>query len=269
MKKLLALLLFILSPTLLWSQNLILNPGCDDTLIAGEIPYWTEITGNQWTQRSASPAPYAGASYFFPGAVLVGELGQIIDISSDSIEIDNGSKYYYFTGYVRSYSQSPSDESDIYIRFTNLSDSILMDYIMGPYRQTVTWLRVDTVLIVPPLSRNIDLRLHSVRYNGSNNDGYYDELYLGETPLVGIPETPDNQDLIIYPNPANSFLNVKTPLATGDNHLLIFSLDGKQLLQLPVTESITMVDISTLPPGLYIVRQLNSTGIVTGKLIKQ
>lgn len=270
MKKL-CLLLFVACITAfqVTAQNLILNPGCDDTLVAGEIPSWTEITGDKWTQRSENPTPYAGTSYFFAGAVSVGELGQIVDISSDSAEIDNGSKYYYFTGYVRSYSQSPSDESDIYIRFTDHTGALLADHILGPYRQTATWLRIDTVFTAPPLSRNIDLRLHAVRYNGSNNDGYFDELYLGETPLVGIPEISRVENLVIYPNPAHGLLTIKASGVKGNSCLSVCNLSGRQLIFLKLTASETGIDISTLPRGVYVVRVQNEKMIEVGKIIKE
>ena len=251
------------------AQNLILNPGCDDTLVAGKIPSWTEITGNKWTQRSENPSPYAGTSYFYAGAVSVGELGQIIDISSDSIGIDLGIKYYYFTGYVRAYSQSPADESDIYIRFTDHSGNLLADHILGPYRQTATWLRIDTVFTAPPLSRKIDLRLHAVRYNGSNNDGYFDELYLGETPLVGIPEITRPRDFLIYPNPTQGQLTIKTSPAAGSSLTSICDLGGRQLILVRMTASETVIDISTLPRGVYVVKVWNERGVFAEKLIKQ
>lgn len=251
------------------AQNLILNPGCDDTLVAGKIPSWTEITGNKWTQRSENPDPYAGTSYFYAGAVSVGELGQVIDVSSDSIGIDLGTKYYYFTGYVRAYSQSPADESDIYIRFTDHSGTLLADHILGPYRQTATWLRIDTVFTAPPLSRKIDLRLHAVRYNGSNNDGYFDELYLGETPLVGIPEIARAGDLLVYPNPSQGQLTIKTSPEAGSSLISVCDLGGRQLIPVQMTEPEMVIDISTLPRGVYVVRVWDERGVFVEKLIKQ
>ena len=193
----------------LQAQNLILNPGCDDTLISEKIPHWQEITGNTWTQRCTNPDAYGGTCYFYAGAVATGELGQLIDVSNDSSEIDNGTKIYYFTGHVRAYSQSPADESIILIYFRNSVDTLLTSYIFGPYTQSQTWLRIDSVLSAPPGSREIDIRLRSVRHNGTNNDGYYDELYLGNSPLVGMHEAPIHFAFSTYPNPSNGQFTIE------------------------------------------------------------
>ena len=61
MKKILLLLICACSfSSALQAQNIILNPGCDDTLIDGEIPYWQEIMGDSWTRRAVDPDPFAG-----------------------------------------------------------------------------------------------------------------------------------------------------------------------------------------------------------------
>lgn len=85
----LIILLVLLTSVHLQSQNLILNHSCDDTLINGKIPYWQEIVGTVWTQRSATPSPLPqnGIFYFYGGHISVAELSQVVDISSDSMLI--------------------------------------------------------------------------------------------------------------------------------------------------------------------------------------
>jgi len=251
------------------AQNLILNPGCEDTLIDGNIPHWLEISGTNWTQRNASPEPQAGSSYFFPGIAATAELGQVIDVSNDSVEIDNGTKMYYFTGYVRAYSQSPPDESNIFIYFRNEGDSILTSFILGPYTQTQTWLRIDTALSAPPGARKIDLRLHSVRHNGSNNDGYYDELYLGNSPLVGIPEFNRHGNFTTYPNPSAGLITIIMPGLFLESQLSILNCNGQKLIQRQVTETSMEIDIRSLPPGVYFVKVQNEKTSIIEKVIKE
>ena len=239
MKKISLFLIILITTTLsLQAQNLILNPGCEDTLIGGNIPHWLELTGTNWTQRYASPEPQAGTSYFFPGVAATAELGQIIDVANDSAAIDNGTKIYYFTGYVRAYEQSPPDESNIFIHFRNGADILLTSFLFGPYTQTDTWLRIDSALSAPPGARKIDIRLHSVRHNGSNNDGYYDELYLGNFPLVDMPEVLQKQDFIIYPNPSPGQFTFE------------FSLKQQSMVNLVVLNSLGQVMV-TLAESIY------------------
>jgi hypothetical protein len=234
----LILALVVTIPFSIQAQNLILNPGCEDTLIGGNIPHWLELAGANWTQRNASPEPQAGTSYFFPGVAATAELGQVIDVANDSAAIDNGTKIYYFTGYVRAYEQSPPDESNIFIYFRNGGDSILTSFILGPYTQTQTWLRIDSALSAPPGSREVDIRLHSVRHNGSNNDGYYDELYLGNSPLVEVPEVARKQDFLIYPNPSHGQFTFE------------FSLSKQSDVKLVLLNSLGQV-AATLADGIY------------------
>jgi len=267
MKKFIYLIVIVLSILLSANaQNLILNPSCDDSLVGGNIPHWQEISGNDWTQRCANPNAFAGLCYFFPEAVPIGELGQVIDISSDSIEIDNGNKDYFFTGYVRAYEQSPSDESNIFIQFRNSLDTLLTTFTFGSYNQTEIWLCIDSTLLAPIGSRKINLRLHSIRYNGTNNDGYYDELYLGNTPLIVVKEINKSNTFSIYPNPTSTTITMGS---TTKGQCTILSINGKQLLQQKIAEPITTVDISNLPCGVYFVKVVEEKGVQLGKFVKQ
>jgi len=76
------------------SQNLIQNPSCEDDLVDGEIPYWTEAVGISWTQRTANPDPYEGIAYFFAGAEANAELSQIVDVSNLAAAIDSGTQQF-------------------------------------------------------------------------------------------------------------------------------------------------------------------------------
>lgn len=269
MKKIYTLLpVLIFSSLTLSAQNLVLNPGCDDTLVEGEIPGWTELAGNSWTQRCSSPDAFGGSCYFFPGAAATAELRQIIDVSDDSATIDNGTKIYYFTAYVRAYAQSPADESNIFIHFMNANNTLLTSFDFGPYTQAQTWLRIDSALSAPPGARKIDIRLHSVRHNGTNNDGYYDELYLGNTPLVGIPEVEHPINFSIYPNPSDEFITISISGIFLKSELLILNISGQQLIRHQITAPHSDIGISTLPPGVYFVRLQNEMSVETGKMIK-
>ena len=257
----------------LQALNLILNPGCEDTLIDGNIPYWQEISGTNWTQRTASPEPHAGSSYFFPGVAATAELGQLINVSNDLVEIDQGIKMYYFTGHVRAYSQTPSDESNIFIYFRNEGDSILNSVTLGPYTQTQTWLRIDTALSAPPGARNIDIRLHSVRHNGSNNDGYYDELYLGNYPLVGLQEIVMVAEFLVYPNPSPGQFIFKFTLQQQSRFtIVVFNSLGKAvetIADCAHAKGIHEViwNACDQPDGIYFYRLQAGTQTASGKII--
>jgi hypothetical protein len=72
--------------------------------------------------------------------------------------------------------------------------------------------------------------------------------------------------LTLYPNPASTEITIETP-ATGQ--LSILNLNGQPLITSQVKEAKTVVDISTLPSGIYVVKVVGEKGVQLGKFIKQ
>ncbi len=245
------------------SQNLIFNPGCEDTLINGEIPHWTEVLGNNWTQRTAGPEPYEGLAYFFPGVAAVAELQQDVDVSNYKYTIDDSTQQFIFEGYVRAYSQSPADQSRIILQFLDsLKITEIDSFDSGDYSNTTEWVPITDTTIAPPQTRYIRIRLISTRRNGSNNDGYYDGLSLMAASPVGIRQEKYNlvENLILlqnYPNPFNPFTNIefqipKTELVS----LKIYDILGRDIATL-LNENLAtgwhevQWDASNVPSGIY------------------
>ena len=164
--------------TNLAGQNLIVNP-------SAELPPttfgWTQVSGN-WQQRSSSPSPQHLANYFFAGASANAELYQNVDVSNNAVNIDNGIAKYYFQAYLRSFAQTPTDESKVMLEFQNAAGLTLSTYDTGFSSQTNNWIPFIDSILAPPLTRNIRVKLIAVRNNGSNNDGYIDNLMLTTTP---------------------------------------------------------------------------------------
>ncbi|MCK4654909.1 MAG: hypothetical protein KAU01_10745 [Candidatus Cloacimonetes bacterium] len=178
----------------LFSQNLILNPGCEEPLISGEILDWQEIVGSNWTRRGGDPIPYEGGWYFFAGECNYGHLRQDVDVSYYSEAIDNNLQYFYFEGYVRSYNQSPEDDSRIVLEYLNFDTTIVLTtFDSGLYNNTTTWIQVTDNRLAPPDTRYIRINLHSYRNYGTNNDGYFDALLLQAVN----PEIPENISILI------------------------------------------------------------------------
>jgi hypothetical protein len=86
--------------------------------------------------------------------------------------------------------------------------------------------------------------------------------------LAGIDDNKKTSDsfLQLFPNPASHMIMIYSPL-TG--LLGIFNLSGQQVLQQNITDPATKLDISTLPPGVYIVRLVGKEGVEMGKFVKQ
>ena len=160
------------------SQNLIQNPSCEDDLVDGEIPYWTEAVGISWTQRTANPDPYEGIAYFFAGAEANAELSQIVDVSNLAAAIDSGTQQFTFKSYVRSYNQSPADSSKIILEYLDDTQAKMQEFDSGEIKNITSWQLVSDSRFAPMGTRWIRIRLISIRNLGTNNDGYYDALSL-------------------------------------------------------------------------------------------
>ncbi len=251
----------ILSPV--YGQNLIANPGCEDTLVSGEIPYWTEILGSNWTQRSSNPFPFEGGAYFFPGVASVAELQQEVDVSNYSSFIDAGVQQFIFEGYVRSYNQSPADETQIILEYLDSAKSVKLDSIdLGKHSNTSDWKLISDSTIAPTNTRYIRIRLISTRHAGSNNDGYYDALSLipNLTTNINLEEDYVPKEFTLlqnYPNPFNPTTKIRwqSPISSHQT-LKIYDLLGREVATLvnefkPAGSYEINFDASNLSSGVY------------------
>ena len=85
--------------------------------------------------------------------------------------------------------------------------------------------------------------------------------------LVPVEEPPAPQtEFSIYPNPASTHITVETQVPS---QLSILNLNGLELLKQPITEPKTIIDISSLPNGVYFVRVMGEKTVRVGKFIKQ
>lgn len=104
-----------------------------------------------------------------------------------------------------------------------------------------------------------------------NENGCFGELDCSDNLITSISNPISSSDnLIIYPNPANSLLHIDVDNVVADSNVEILSIEGKVVLRSPLNELRSSFDISNLPVGLFFVR-LNDgiLNIETKKLIIQ
>jgi len=70
----------------------------------------------------------------------------------------------------------------------------------------------------------------------------------------------------ISPNPASTHITIETPY---QGQISIFNLHGQELICRQITESKTVIDISTLPSGVYLVKVTGERAVQVGKFVKQ
>ncbi len=167
--------------------NLITNGSNDAALVAGQITGWTEVVGTAWTQRSASPDAFDGTHYFFAGGGADGTLRQVVDVSSLAAGIDSGQLAFDFSGFVRTFEQTPSDTARIVVQFLSASNGVLDTFDSGAIVNSLAWQEVEFSSVAQASTRFVQIDLLSHRNSGSNNDGYFDALSLNARALT-VPE---------------------------------------------------------------------------------
>lgn len=121
------------------------------------------------------------------------------------------------------------------------------------------------------------IEIGGVTYNcPSNNIDGDVRPFAGGVPEIGADElrtaagteTYRTAEVTIYPNPATDEIAVSVPWP-GNYMLEIFSLNGDKLLEKQITDTVTHLNISTLPWGVYVVRVQDERGMRVAKFVKQ
>lgn len=90
----------------------------------------------------------------------------------------------------------------------------------------------------------------------------YDSVY------AGISE-PQVSTFSVYPNPATDKITLETTGTIEGCKLVLINVAGQELISQQVSERKTVIDITTLPSGVYFVRLTNERMVKVGKIIKQ
>ena len=76
-------------------------------------------------------------------------------------------------------------------------------------------------------------------------------------------------ELNIYPNPANSMITIKTNEIIDEADLILYNLKGQELLKYKIKNSnVTIMDITNLSHGIYLLRLKNDSLFKIGKIMK-
>lgn len=72
----------------------------------------------------------------------------------------------------------------------------------------------------------------------------------------------------VYPNPVNDVLQVQLAATTQSSSINVYDMSGRNVLVYNSVGSISMLDVSSLPPGVYILEVHTDKGISRKKVIK-
>jgi hypothetical protein len=159
-------------------NQMLLNPGAEKSNPNGQLSGWKALSGT-WGPRRSDPAPAAGTAYFCAGKGPRGELVQLVDLREISEIVDANKLKFTFQGKFRSYSARRADTAEAVVEFWNHSPEVLLaSKSTGPVSSMRGWETKALSDAIPANTRYIRIRLVSVRHDGENNDGYFDDLSL-------------------------------------------------------------------------------------------
>jgi serine/threonine protein kinase len=157
--------------------QLLQNGGCEQIGHSDQVPHWVAIRGG-FTRREQNPTAREGKFYFAPLPVAVAEIEQTVSIASLASPIDANRLDLRFRGNVRSYKQARPDEATVIVELLDADGQVLESFNSGIVPSTDAWKFVSDARPIPPGTRSVKMRLISTRHEGTNNDGYFDDLSL-------------------------------------------------------------------------------------------
>jgi hypothetical protein len=83
---------------------------------------------------------------------------------------------------------------------------------------------------------------------------------------VGVNEL--MEQIEIFPNPTNGFIQINADLG-GRKELTVMTISGQTVLKDSFLNKKKTLDLSSLPPGMYLVKITSKDGNVTQRIIKE
>ena len=90
----------------------------------------------------------------------------------------------------------------------------------------------------------------------------------GSCQSLSIKEESPFNGLFVYPNPTKNLLHIVSK--TGENHtVFIYDLTGREVMKIEAETKETIIDISNLKEGIYLIKNLNHGNIETQLILKR
>jgi hypothetical protein len=103
---------------------------------------------------------------------------------------------------------------------------------------------------------------------GSNEEGFISRLDLGVIYSVGIQQNAVSQSSLIYPNPTQNYITIKTDKIEM-TQIEIQTVEGKSLALKKINSNSETIDVSHLASGIYLLKIKTKEGTTVHKFIKE
>ena len=240
------------------SENLLLNSGAENG-----TENWNETTGAFEAILSgecAGNVAHSGSFLFAVGGVCdpneYGEGYQEISIAAFASDVDNNSAFVKFGGYLSDY--SGSDIPALKLAFYDNSGGLLSE--TNTYEnQSASWTLVEDLQAVPIGTRSIRMVLMGTRNAGTDNDSYFDDLFIKiqttiddcESLEAGINYPTGLSPIMVFPNPSNGKISIEVDESMAGKVFSISNVNGETTFNGKLKEGIQTLDLSQSKAGVY------------------
>ncbi|MBT5438886.1 MAG: T9SS type A sorting domain-containing protein [Flavobacteriales bacterium] len=242
-----------------YSANLLQNPGAEDGTSS-----WTAVSGSFESILSGECAgnnSYSGARLFAVGGVCdpnaYGEGYQDIDLLSYSSMIDNDSAIVFFGGYLSDY--SGDDIPAFYLEFYNAGNSLLGS-TMSYESSSSEWEYLFDNIAIPATTRKIRMVLTGTRNVGTDNDSYFDDLFLRIKPIgddceqLTLELKEEVQPIKIYPNPTGNVFFIESNSSILNTSFYLYDQEGRILIEGILDSTKKEINLSKYAKGVYYIK---------------
>ena len=125
----------------------------------------------------------------------------------------------------------------------------------------------DTIFVAYSENTSSSPRLAKITVSATGLDSV--EVFVSQSKSGTGLENNIEHDFLIYPNPAYNNITVETPEISKNSYLSIINLSGQEIMKQIIGESKTIVDITNLNSGIYIVKVISDRRVQVGKVVKE
>ncbi|MDB4682838.1 fibronectin type III domain-containing protein [Crocinitomicaceae bacterium] len=243
----------------IYSENLLQNPGAEDGTNS-----WTGVSGSFESILSGECAgnnSYSGARLFAVGGVCdpnaYGEGYQDVDLLSYSSMIDNDSAIVFFGGYLSDY--SGDDIPAFHLEFYNAGDGLLGS-TMSYESSSPDWEYLFDNIAVPSTTRKIRMVLTGTRNAGTDNDSYFDDLFIRIKPIgndceqLSLDLEEDVLPIKIYPNPTGNVFFLESSSQILNTPFYFYDQEGRVLFEGIIDSLKKEINLSNYANGVYYIK---------------
>lgn len=258
--------------------NLLTNPGAEN-----DLETWVIVEGVMEALTNGScdgVTPYSGEKYFTVGGLCehseVAIAHQDIDVTAYADSIDTGVFPVHFGGYLSNWGGSDLPEMKLTFLDENHEEIGETNTI---FTLNNSWTLLSESTTIPEQTRIIQTELKGTRNAGTDNDCYFDDLFVRVgTNLMDCNTITSTQNplpinlppLVIRPNPMTDFANIRLPKGFEEDVLVnvMDSLGNKVVPTYQINGGTLRIERGDLPAGAYIIWLRGKNGVSrTAKMI--